>query len=128
RARRELRINAGSRSFARRQYHVLCQLRTLPSFDHLVGAGEQCWRHGEAERLGSWKIDHEVKLGRKLHWQIARRRAVQDLVYERGATVETPAQIDAVTDQAASHDVLAISVDSGEPLRQRQFGNSPTQV
>jgi hypothetical protein len=27
------------------------------SFDHLVGAGEQCWRHVEAERVGSFEID-----------------------------------------------------------------------
>src|SRR5262249_28419973 len=92
-------------------------LRLAHSFNHFVGAGEQCWRHGEAERLGSWKIDHELKLGRKLHWQIARRRAVQDLVYERGATVETPAQIDAVTDQAAVIDGFAPCVDRRQSRR-----------
>ena len=27
-------------------------------FDHLVGAGEQRWRNGEAERLGGLEVDH----------------------------------------------------------------------
>ena len=28
-----------------------------PLFDHLVGAGEQCWWHGEAECFGGLKVD-----------------------------------------------------------------------
>src|SRR5215471_2374678 len=27
-------------------------------FDHFVGAGEQRWRHGKTERLGSLGVDH----------------------------------------------------------------------
>jgi hypothetical protein len=27
-------------------------------FDHLIGAGEQCRRHGDAERPGGLEIDH----------------------------------------------------------------------
>jgi hypothetical protein len=27
--------------------------QTAPLFDHLVGAGEQRWRHSQSERLGS---------------------------------------------------------------------------
>ena len=33
-------------------------------FDHLVGAREHGRWHGEAERLGSFEIDHQRELGR----------------------------------------------------------------
>ena len=42
---------------------ALCQKRTfcaaaeLALFDHFVGAGEQRWRHPEAERLRSDQVD-----------------------------------------------------------------------
>jgi hypothetical protein len=38
--------------------------KTAPSFDHLVGDGEQRERHREAERLRSLEIDHDLELGR----------------------------------------------------------------
>src|SRR5678816_2241503 len=43
--------------------HQLCLAH---SFDHLVGAGEQRWRHVEAERLGRLEVDHELVLGWRL--------------------------------------------------------------
>jgi hypothetical protein len=46
------------------------------SLDHLVGRGEQRLRDGEAERLGSTQIDHEIELARLLHWEVSRFNAL----------------------------------------------------
>jgi len=37
-------------------------------FDHLVGAGDERRRHGEAERPGRYQIDDKLELGRLQHW------------------------------------------------------------
>ena len=50
------------------------------SFNHLVGATEQRWRHGEAERLGGLEIDHKLKLGRLLDREIGGLLAAQDAI------------------------------------------------
>jgi hypothetical protein len=42
------------------------------SLDYIVGAGEQRWRHAEAERFGSFEIDDEFVLGRCLHRPISK--------------------------------------------------------
>jgi hypothetical protein len=61
------------------------QIETL--FDHLVGAGEQRWRHFEAKRLGCLQVDDEFVLGRCLHWQVGGFLAVEDAIDICGATV-----------------------------------------
>ncbi len=40
-------------------------------FDHLVGARNQCLRHGDTERLGGSLIDYEFYGSGLLNWQIS---------------------------------------------------------
>ena len=50
---------------------VLCQNQTFcRSFDHLIGASEQRWRHGETEHPGRLGVDHQLELGRLHHRQV----------------------------------------------------------
>jgi hypothetical protein len=47
------------------------RVRSSTLFDHLVGAGEQRGRDGEAERLGGRQVDYEIERGRLLDWDFA---------------------------------------------------------
>ena len=49
---------------------ALSQARRLLSFNHLVGAGKQRFRHGKAERLSGFEIDHQLILVGRLYWKI----------------------------------------------------------
>jgi hypothetical protein len=50
------------------------------SLDDLVRPRQQRRRDREAERLGGLEVDHELELGGLLDGQIARLRALEDLV------------------------------------------------
>jgi hypothetical protein len=41
--------------------------------DHLVSGRQQRFRDGDAESLGGLEVDHQIKLGWLLNWQIGRR-------------------------------------------------------
>jgi hypothetical protein len=55
-------------------------LRLAHSFDHLVGAGEQPWRHGETKRLSSLEVDYQLELGRVLDRQVTGFFALEDAI------------------------------------------------
>lgn len=97
-----------------------CNAANASLLDHLVGVGKQSRWHGEAESLGRFEVDRQQHLRRKLDRQIARSSAVQDLVDERGGSVPAPVQIHAITGEPAGDDMLAISIDRRQPLRQCQ--------
>ena len=53
-------------------------LRLAQSFNHLVGTGEQQWRHGEAERLGGLQIKDELELGSLNDRQVRRLFSIKN--------------------------------------------------
>src|SRR5262249_17390858 len=65
-------------------------------FDHFVGSHQQRWRNCKAERLGSLEVDHQLKLGRLLDWQIRRLSSFQYLIYIAGRTTPDISQVRSV--------------------------------
>ena len=61
---------------------ALCQKRTHAVqqngslFDDFIGAGEHQRRNCEAQFLSGFKIDHQLVLGRRLHWKVGRPLAL----------------------------------------------------
>src|SRR5262249_38102694 len=97
------------------------QSRCAASFDHLVCARVQRWRHVEAERPGGLEIDHEVEPGR-----------IDDRHVSWLFALENPARINAglaisvrnagsVAHETASGDELTIMIEcrNGVAFRQR---------
>jgi len=39
-------------------------------FDHLVSSHKQLVGHGEAERVGSLEVDHQLEFARPDHWEV----------------------------------------------------------
>ena len=67
---------------------ALGQKRTLHLFNHLVSTCEHGRRHGEAEGLGRLEIDHQLVLGRRLHWKVGWLLALEDAVDVAGRAPE----------------------------------------
>jgi hypothetical protein len=55
-----------------------CIAANCPSFDHLVGAGEQRGRHGEAERFRRLEIDDQFQPGALLNRDVSRLCTLED--------------------------------------------------
>src|SRR5215472_5064267 len=53
-------------------------MRKLDLLDHLVGAGEQRRRHGEAQHPGSRMVDHQLEPARLYHGQVRGLGALED--------------------------------------------------
>src|SRR6202048_3533561 len=90
-------------------------------FDHLVGEREQLVRHSETERLGSFEIDREFVLCRRLHRQVRRFLAFEYAIDVPGGTAVLVEKIIPIGDQATASDVESSVVDGGQfvPSRKR---------
>src|SRR6516165_3094560 len=70
-------------------------------FDQLIGSHEQLVRHGEAESLGGFEIDHQVEFRRLLDRQVAWLCAFENLVDEGCSTMVEFGNVLAVAHQPA---------------------------
>src|SRR4051812_1115826 len=71
------------------QWVVSSRVRLAPwavSFDYLIGARKHARRYVEAKRLRGLEIEHRLKLGRSLHWQVSRLLAFEDAIDIAGNT------------------------------------------
>ena len=73
----------------------------MPLFDHIVGATEHQWRHGETQRLGGLEVDDQLKFGGRLDRQIGRLRAFEDAVDVSCRRAVLFGYIATISDQAA---------------------------
>src|SRR5215472_7268930 len=86
------------------------------SLDHFVGTGKQRLGNREAEGLGGREVDDEIELRRPFYRQIARLRALENLI---DIACRAPVHIrdaDAVGHEAAVPDVVAEFVHRGETV------------
>src|SRR6516162_11849367 len=60
--------------------------RPVRLLDDLVGAQQNRWGYGKAERLGGLEVYDHLKFRRKLHREIARLRAAQNAIDISGGT------------------------------------------
>jgi len=60
----------------------------LRLLDHLVGAGEERWGHGETEHLGDPDVNDQLELSRLLDGEVGGLCPLQDLVHQGGSPPE----------------------------------------
>src|SRR5262249_11835815 len=70
--------------------------------DHLIRPREERRRDGEAERLGSFQVNHEHEFRRLLNWEISRLGAPENLVDVGGGPAPQLRRTRAILYQAAN--------------------------
>src|ERR1700730_8964372 len=106
-----------NRAMARRE----CQMRAampaarwaknpVPSFDDLVGAGEDRLQNSEAERLGRLEIDDQLEFRRLLDRQIGGLGALEDFP-RKCRLPKSGREADSVTDQSAGQGEFTQRID-----------------
>src|SRR5215831_8632762 len=82
---------------------------------YLVGAEQNRWGDGKAERLGGLEVHDHLEFCWKLHREIARLLAAQDAIDIGGTATIGVYQVSSVGKQAAFSGIVRYSVESKPP-------------
>src|SRR5438876_1572772 len=96
------------------------------SLDHLVGAGDEGWRHLEAECLRGFQLDHELELGRLLYRQVGRLLAFENATGIDAGESPRFDPIGAIADETASFCIAALLLDGRDSMPQRELREPTT--
>src|SRR5919198_2528904 len=90
-------------------------------FDHLVGGGEQRWRHFEPKCFCSLEIDHQLEFGWLLHRQIGRALTPENPSGIDADLIICLSKADAVAHQTASSRIVSKFIDGRNGVAGSQF-------
>src|SRR5262249_27192069 len=97
--------------------------RAAKSFDHLVGAGEQRWRHGETEYPCRRVIDDKLELGGLHDRQVRRFRTLEDATRIDTDLTICIRQVGSVAHQAADFGIFTRPKGGRERVARRSRAN-----
>ena len=87
---------------------------------------EQVVRHGEAERLGSLEVEHQLELGRRLNRQVGRLLALEDVIDVAGRLPVLVDVIRPIGDQATVGGEGTFEVDRRQFVPRREHDDQLT--
>src|SRR5262249_25684586 len=90
-------------------------------FDDRVGTSEHCRWYCEAQCLSGFKIDRQLVLGRRLHWQVGRLLAFEDAIDIAGCAPIPLGKIGPVGDWPAASDERGLGVDRRQSVASREL-------
>jgi hypothetical protein len=91
-------------------------------FNDLIGDGEQVGRHGKAERLGSFEVEHHLEPSYLLHRQVGGLFALENSRRVDALLSKRLRPAAAIAYQAAGYGRVAKREDRGQTVAKGQFG------